>query len=423
MKTDVVIIGGGPGGLTSSILLEQAGIKSVVVEKEKFPRYHIGESLTGEAGKTLRLLGLEDKMQFSEYPIKYGVRVYGKEGKNSFWVPVMARDPEGKLFPTSTWQVRRSEFDQMLLDKCLEVGTTFIHGEAIKPIGDSSEIKGVSIRQNDDTILNIESSVLIDASGQGTFLANKGVTGKKIRGKYDKQVAIFSQLKGALRDSGNEKDNTLIFYRDQFHWAWFIPLDDETVSVGVSVPTEYFLSRKEGKQEFLQRELQELNPQLALRTKDCELTEETRSITAYSYEVKNFTGKGYLCIGDAHRFIDPIFSFGVYFSMKEAEFAVEAVKDFLQGKTSTQSNPFADYENLCQKGMDTIQDLIDGFWNNPLAFGYLAHFRHREDIINLFAGRVYDETPSQGLMALRQLNASAVRSARENKVLVQSSKA
>ncbi|MFN9735146.1 MAG: FAD-dependent monooxygenase [Microcystis sp.] len=79
MKTDVVIIGGGPGGLTSSILLEQAGIKSVVVEKEKFPRYHIGESLTGEAGKTLRLLGLEDKMQFSEYPIKYGVRVYGKE--------------------------------------------------------------------------------------------------------------------------------------------------------------------------------------------------------------------------------------------------------------------------------------------------------------------------------------------------------
>jgi len=179
MKTDVVIIGGGPGGLTSSILLEQAGIKSVVVEKEKFPRYHIGESLTGEAGKTLRLLGLEDKMQFSEYPIKYGVRVYGKEGKNSFWVPVMARNPEGKLFPTSTWQVRRSEFDQMLLDKCLEVGTTFIHGEAIKPIGDSSEIKGVSIRQNDDTILNIESSVLIDASGQGTFLANKGVTGKK----------------------------------------------------------------------------------------------------------------------------------------------------------------------------------------------------------------------------------------------------
>lgn len=138
MKTDVVIIGGGPGGLTSSILLEQAGIKSVVVEKEKFPRYHIGESLTGEAGKTLRLLGLEDKMQFSEYPIKYGVRVYGKEGKNSFWVPVMARNPEGKLFPTSTWQVRRSEFDQMLLDKCLEVGTTFIHGEAIKPIGDSS---------------------------------------------------------------------------------------------------------------------------------------------------------------------------------------------------------------------------------------------------------------------------------------------
>lgn len=159
----------------------------------------------------------------------------------------------------------------------------------------------------------VEAAVVLDCSGQATFLANAGVTGPKYLGNYDKQIAIFSQVKGTVRDSGSsrleDKDNTLIFYQKKFHWAWFIPLDEDVVSVGVVSPSAYFQAMGESPQEFLVRELRELNDELTRRLPSIDLVEDVHVIPNYSYQVKGFCGKGYICIGDAHRFIDPIFSF------------------------------------------------------------------------------------------------------------------
>ncbi len=402
MKTDVAIVGGGPGGSAAALFLAQKGISSVIIEKSAFPRFHIGESMTGECGNLTRRLEFENQMIEVGHPVKYGVRVYGPEGKNTFWVPVMRRNPEtGELEASSTWQVRRSSFDQMLLETAREKGVRVLEGSAVEPIvKEDGSVGGVCVRLNDGKLVELQSKVLVDASGAAGFLSRSGLVGKKERGNYDNQVAIFSHVTGARRDP---EDNTLIFYHKKNHWGWFIPIDRETVSVGVVVPSEHFAAAKQSKRDFFWRGVQEVNPELAVRLSEAELVEEVRAISNYSYHIKNFTGKGFLCVGDSHRFVDPIFSFGLNFAMVEAEKASEWILRDLNGELTDLENPYAEFERWSEQGQDVIQDLIDCFWEQPLAFAYIVHSKYPQDIIDLFAGRIYMEDESPGLKGIRKV--------------------
>lgn len=410
MKTDVFIIGGGPGGAMSAMFLLREGIKPIILEQEEFPRFHIGESMTGEAGQVLRRLGLEDKMQAANYPVKHGVKVYGAEGVNSWFIPVSARSPEWKLSPGTTWQVRRSDFDGMILQESEVRGATAIRGKAVKALlGGDGAVRGVTMRHSDGRLEDIESEVVLDCSGLATFLANQRVTGPKYVGSYDKQIAFFTHVTGALRDSGSSgeeaKDNTLIFYRKKFHWAWFIPIDDQVVSLGLVVPTAVFQESGQTTEEFFHSYLPEINPGLKRRSLDIKLIEKVHVIPNYSYQVRRFCGKGFICIGDAHRFIDPIFSFGLSATMREAEFAVPHVLAYLGGKGRDLPNPFAEHMVFCEKGADNLEDMVDLFWEQPFAFSGLVHRFYREEMIDAFAGRVYEteHQPSRAILAFRKM--------------------
>ena len=405
MKTEVAIVGGGPGGSTAAMYLIRKGIKPIIIEKESFPRYHIGESMTGECGGILRDLGLTDKMTQANYPIKHGVKVYGE---NPWFLPVMARTSEGQLKDQTTWQVRRSQFDQMMLNEAVAQGATLIEGQATRPLqNDNGDITGVQVRTKDGSELEIKSELLIDASGQNTFLANAGVTGPKYRGNYDKQMAIFSQVVDGIRDDGDSRDmqrnNTLIFYKAKYHWGWWIPIDEEVVSVGIVSPSAYFLDKRESKKQFLTRELHELHPEFKRRLPEVKLVEEARSIPNYSFQVKKFCGRGYLCLGDAHRFVDPIFSFGLYVTMKEAQFAAGHIVAYLDGVGRDLPNPLAPYQTHCEKGIDVLEDTLDGFWEHPNAFAWMVYSKFREQMIDVFAGRIYDNQPSTGVQSFRKL--------------------
>jgi 1H-pyrrole-2-carbonyl-[peptidyl-carrier protein] brominase len=405
MNTDVAIIGGGPGGATAALFLLQEGIQPVIIEKESFPRYHVGESMTGECGAILRMLGLGDKMEKFGHPVKHGVKVYGA---NSWFVPVMARNAASNLEDQITWQVRRSEFDKMLLDEAVARGAQLIPGKATRPLlTDDGTVCGVQIETADGSLLEIKSRVLLDCSGQTTFLARSGVTGPKYLGHYDKQIAIFSQIANGIRDNGStrdtQKDNTLIFYKEKYHWAWWIPLDDNVISVGVVSPAAYYLDKKENLPDFVRRELHELHPELARRIPNPELVEEARAIPNYSYQVGRFCGKGYMCIGDAHRFIDPIFSFGLFVTMKEAQMAAPYVKAYLEGANCEAANPFSDFQLKCEQGLDILEDALDGFWEYPFAFAFMVHERYRSEMIDVFAGRVYENQPTQAINSFRKL--------------------
>lgn len=404
MKVPVAIVGAGPAGCAASLFLAKRGIASAIIERDRFPRFHIGESLTGECGNCLRTLGLGEQMANGDYPVKHGVTVFGPDGKNSFWVPVMGRDENGQ-FPATTWQVRRSTFDQILLDKCESSGATFVQASAHEPLrAEDGAVTGVRVRDQHGKLFDIESEVLLDASGLSTFLSNAGVASAKDRGTYDKQLAIFSHVTGAERDQGDRHDSTIIYYRERHHWAWFIPIDSQTVSVGVVTPSDYFTARRESKRDFLLREFRELNVKLAERVADATLVEDVRAISNYSYHVRNYTGKGFVCVGDSHRFIDPVFSYGLYFAVKEAEKAADAVERYLAGENRDATNPFAAHQDLCEAAQDNIEALIDAFWNEPYAFAIFAHHRYREDFIDLFAGRVYDGIVSPGLAAIHGIN-------------------
>jgi len=409
MKTDVLIIGGGPAGTATAMHLAKFGIRPVILEREPFPRYHIGESMTGECAPLLRELGFAEQMGKDGHQVKLGVKVFGPNGKNSWWVPVMGRDKNGKLFDQFTWQVRRSAFDKMMLSEAVARGATLVNGRATQPLRcDNGAVRGVQVRSPDGQLMEIESEVLLDCSGQATFLANAGgVTGPKYVGSYDKQIAIFSQVTGAIRGDNSTRDNapgnTLIFYKSKYHWAWFIPIDDEIVSVGVVVPGAYFQAKREGKRDFLVRELQELNSGLALRLPEINLVEDVHVIPNYSYQVKRFCGKGFICIGDAHRFVDPIFSFGLFASLKEASLVAPVIENYLNGAGRDQSNPFADYQLYCEKGLDVFEDVIDTFWEKPLAFAFCVHHRYTENLIDVLAGRVHEGQPSEALIAMRKL--------------------
>ncbi len=409
MKTDVVIIGGGPGGAAMAMFLAKEGLKPLIVEMEEFPRYHIGESLTGAGGKVLRELGLEPEMRKRGHPTKQGVKVYGTSGENSWFVPVTGRDENWKLFPWDTWQVRRSDFDTMMLNEAIARGATLIRGRATRPIvGDDGSVRGVMLAMADGGTMDIHSEVLLDCSGQATWLANLGgVTGPKYLGAYDRQIAFFSQAVDTVRDHGTTRethpDNTLIFYQKKYHWAWFIPLDDKVVSVGVVVPSAYFVGKKESKRDFLTRELHELNPEIEKRIPEVKLIHDVHVIPNYSYQVKEFTGKGFMCIGDAHRFIDPIFSFGLTVTMREAQFAAPLVRQYLEGHHRDKANPFDEYQLACEKGIDVLEDTLDMFWEQPFAFAACVHRRYTDYMTDMFAGRIYERQPSTPILSFRKI--------------------
>jgi FADH2-dependent halogenase len=408
MKTDVAIVGGGPSGTCCSMWLEKSGISSVIIEKETFPRFHIGESMTGECGAQLRELGLEDHILGMSHATKHGVKVYGGQ---EWFVPVMRRDEEG-LHDQITYQVRRSTFDSMLLKEAAARGATVVPGKAVKPLlTEDGVIRGVQARTAEGE-LDIEAELVLDCSGQATFLSAHGVTGPKYLGAYDKQIAIFSHVLDFELDSGEDGErrnmpgNTLILYKSKFHWAWAIPIGDDTVSVGVVIPSQYFIDSGESKEDFLRREFREIHPELARRMPaDVEFCEDMHAIPNYSFQVRGFAGPRFICVGDAHRFLDPIFSFGLDVAVHESKAVSDTVVRFFGGEGRDDNALWNEHMERIERRADVYEDFIDSFWEYPLAFAVFTNSRYRETVIDTFAGRNWgeDNQPYGAVHAFRKL--------------------
>jgi len=398
MKTPVVIVGGGPAGCASAMFLKRQGIESTIVERMPFPRYHIGESLTGECGVHIRDLGLEDEMNKRKFLVKRGAYMYGASSDYKWRVPVAWRDKDWKINPGTTWQVVRADFDKLMLETAISRGANFIRGEAIGPlVADDGAVRGLSIKDAGGKVFDIESEIVLDCSGQSTFLANAGIAGPKFNGNYDRQMAVFSQVENTIRDD----DDIVVFFKTKYHWAWFIPLSKDVVSVGVVAPAAYFKEKKESKPDYLVRELRELNPQLARLIPEVRLVEGVRSIPNYSYQIRSFSGKGFICVGDSHRFIDPIFSFGVCISLCEAKAVAATVAGYLAGDNRDDDNPFAAHALSVERGIDVVEDTIDFFWERPFSFAGMVSNR-LDEMTDIFAGRLWERQPSAALTQMRQ---------------------
>ncbi|MEM7124736.1 MAG: NAD(P)/FAD-dependent oxidoreductase [Chloroflexota bacterium] len=390
---DVVVIGGGPGGSCLSAYLAQAGIKVVTLEKETFPRYHIGESLTGMATSVLNDFGLGPEMDQRQFPAKGGVKVIGQGAKSEFFVPVLQ----------DTWQVRRAEFDQILLENAVTCGTDHRYGTVKEVIREGDKVVGVRYLPRDEqdgAFREIRCKVVADASGSAALLSKQGIAGPKVYfDEFSRQAAVFTQFKHAKRDPGDMGNNTFIFYAEHLHWGWFIPISPEITSVGVVMPAEK-LKACGGAEEAMAWGLEHINPDLGHRVEGCEQMEPIRAVTNYSYNIEPYVGDGWLCVGDAHRFIDPIFSFGGSFAMVEARAASKAILQALE--TGDCIQPFRDYAIWCDRGQDVALDLIRYFWKYPIFFGYQTRSTMRKDFIRLLGSDCHDAYEMKAVQIMRK---------------------
>lgn len=382
MKTecDVAIIGCGPGGAATAVFAAEAGLDVVVLEKETFPRYHIGESLTGTAGELIRKLGLGDAMKELQFPVKSGVKVLGKTG-NEYFVPVLAQ----------TWQVRRDAFDQLLMERAKSAGARVIKGRATDVLRTDAGVCGVVYTDADNQTVELRSQAVIDASGTACLLSRLGVAGQRRYDAFGDQIAVFSQLRDCERDPGEMGDNTFIYHAEKNHWAWFIPLSPDVVSIGIVVPKAKFKELGQKPEEVFEWGLRNINPDLAQRTVGRERVEPIRAIKDYSYRAEPFAGPGWFCIGDSHRFADPIFSFGVTAAMQEGLAAVDALLAVRNGKSWADAvGAYCSYSDI---GQDAIFDFITYFWKYPGFFGLQMRGRFRKDVIRLFGGDMFVPNP------------------------------
>jgi FADH2-dependent halogenase len=387
---DTVIVGGGPAGSVLGAYLAQAGTSVLILEKTAFPRYHIGESLTGISTNVLNDFGLGSELDRRKFPRKGGVKVIGKDAESEFFVPVLQ----------STWQVRRDEFDQMLLDNAIGKGATHRRACVNRVIRDGEKVTGVAYTlHGEQDEREVRCRVLADASGQAALLSRAGVAGPIVPTVFGKQVALFAQFPGARRDPGIMGNNTFLFYSETNHWAWFIPLSPDLVSVGIVLPGEK-VRQSGGAEAAFRWGAEHLNPDLAERLRGCEMVEPVRAATNYSYSVDPFVGPGWLAVGDAHQFSDPIFSFGVSFAMLEAREASRAIlKSFEDGN---QAASFHEYRDFCVRGQTAALDVIRYFWQFPVFFGYQSRGEMRKDIIRLLGSDCHSATEPRALTQMRK---------------------
>jgi flavin-dependent dehydrogenase len=359
-ETDVVVIGGGPAGSTCSTLIAQHGYQVKLFERERFPRFHIGESLIPETYWVLKRLKMLDKMKNSPFVKKFSVQFVNAQGKLS--APFYFHDNKPHEC-SQTWQVIRSEFDLMMLNNAREQGVEAHEGvRVLEVLFDGDRAVGVRIQRDDGTKEEVHARVVVDASGQSTMLQNRF----KLR-LWDPVLnkgAIWTYWQGAYRDSGRDEGATLVVQTtNKKGWFWYIPQHDDTVSVGVVAPFDY-LFKGRGSHEQTYNEEVEACPAVKERVSPGRRATGYFATKDYSYRSKQVAGEGWVLIGDAFGFLDPLYSSGVLLALKSGELAADAIAEGL-AKRDVSAVQLGKWGDLFNHGVDRMRRLVceyyDGF--------------------------------------------------------------
>ncbi|HEV8542480.1 MAG TPA: tryptophan 7-halogenase, partial [Verrucomicrobiae bacterium] len=305
---DTIVIGGGPGGSSASTYLAKAGRKVLLLEKEVFPRFHIGESLLPYNRQIFDELGVSSIIQAEGFPKKFGAQFYIANGSRSikfvFAQGIFTRE-------TETIQVERARFDHILLTNARAKGVDVREGWTVTRFAEDDQ--GVSVEATDPNGVKnrFAGKFLIDASGRGNMTGNQ--EGIRVVHPKLKKIAIFGHFRNVRHDEGKEAGDTIIV-RLENKWFWIIPLAKGKTSIGLVMEQSEFAEAEEPPQKVFER-IWRSSPVLIERLGKAELVMPMQATSDFSYYNKRYVGKRLLRVGDAAGFMDPIFSAGVFLAM------------------------------------------------------------------------------------------------------------
>jgi FADH2 O2-dependent halogenase len=399
--------------------LAQAGVSCAVFEQELFPRQHVGESLVPSSTRIFNEIGFIDEMERSGFPRKYGAawtapggrRVYGHDwdglAAGSYADVQFAERAQDGVDRPYTWHVDRGRFDLMLLQHASSLGADVFSGVKVQDVDMSNSGRPkVSVSVGGKRV-KVPVRLVVDASGRRTLLGSR--LNLRVRDRVFDQYALHTWFGGLDREAltgGERKDFIFVhFLPINDSWIWQIPISDDITSVGVVTQKKNFAKSRADRERFFWDCL-ETRPDLAEALHAGEQLRPLKEEGDYSYAMQEICGDGFVLIGDAARFVDPIFSTGVSIALNSARFAASDVIAGLEscnGHGVTKAH-FATYEETLRRGTRNWYDFISVYYRlNVLFTAFVNDPRYRIDVLKLLQGDVYDVDEPPVLAEMKQI--------------------
>ena len=384
-KYDVIIMGAGPSGSASATILAENGLKTLIIEKEKFPRYRIGESMIPYCHFPMKRLGMIEKMKKSHFQRKLSVQFVNQSGKQSapfYFLDHMKNDA------ANTWQVNRSEFDQMLLDNAKEKGAEFIDDCPVKELKRDEDGKPQAVKVlKDGQEIEFEAEMFLDCTGRDAISMHKNRW--RVPDPNLKKMAVWTYFKGAKRDPGIDEGATTVAYLPENGWFWYLPLNNDMVSVGVVAEKDYLFNGTRDLESIFNREV-ENNLWIKDHLSTGERVEDFRVTSEFSYRSKYCAEDKLLLVGDAFAFLDPVFSSGLFLALYSGVLAGDSVVEAFK-KRDLSAAQFSDYSKDFRKGIESMRSLVYAFYNPDFNFGkFIKKYPHLHgDLTDCLIGNLY----------------------------------